>query len=158
MTLHRPSNVDEKTTLETIVAVLNRIAIATPIVFPVHPRTSKMLEQFGIELSKNIYQLPPLGFLESLYLWKDAALVITDSGGLQEETTGLGIPCLTLRENTERPVTVAEGTNKLVQAEELEKEVAAVLAGRGKSGRVPELWDGKAAERIVDVIESLTNQ
>jgi len=158
MTLHRPSNVDQKTTLETIVAVLNRIAKTTPIVFPVHPRTSKMLAQFGIALSRNIHQLPPLGFLESLYLWKDAALVITDSGGLQEETTALGIPCLTLRENTERPVTVAEGTNKLVKAEALEKEVAAVLAGRGKSGRIPEFWDGKAAERLVDVIANIANQ
>ena len=158
MTLHRPSNVDQKTTLEPIVAVLNRIAKATPIIFPVHPRTSKMLDQFGIELSKNVYQLPPLGFFESLYLWKDAALVITDSGGLQEETTGLGIPCLTLRENTERPVTVAEGTNKLVNANVLEKEVDAVLAGRGKNGKVPQLWDGKAAERIVEVIASLANR
>jgi len=93
-----------------------------------------------------------------LYLWKHAALVITDSGGLQEETTALGIPCLTLRENTERPVTVVEGTNKLVKIEELAKEVAEVLAGRGKRGKVPELWDGRAAERIVAVIEHLAQR
>ena len=155
MTLHRPSNVDRKQTLESIVAVLNHIAHEIPIIFPVHPRTSKMLHEFGIELSKNIYSLPPLGFLDSLYLWKDALLVITDSGGLQEETTALGIPCLTLRENTERPVTVLEGTNRLVTVEGLAKEVAEVSGGRAKRGKVPELWDGRAAERIVDVIENL---
>jgi len=155
MTLHRPSNVDSKETLEGIARVLGSIAGEAPIIFPVHPRTSKMLDQFGIGLSKNIYQLPSLGFLESLYLWKDAVLVITDSGGLQEETTALGIPCLTLRENTERPVTVVEGTNRLVQAEGLAKEVTEVLEGRGKRGKVPELWDGRAAERIVDVIANL---
>ena len=135
MTLHRPSNVDRKATLEGIVTVLNRIATEIPIIFPVHPRTNKMLHHFGIELSKNIYQLPPLGFQESLYLWKDAKLVITDSGGMQEETTALNIPCLTLRENTERPVTVWEGTNKLVTVEDLQGEVSEILAGRGKKGK-----------------------
>jgi len=158
MTLHRPSNVDYKETLKGIARVLGSVARETPIIFPVHPRTSKMLDQFGIELSKNIYQLPPLGFLESLYLWKDAALVITDSGGLQEETTALGIPCLTLRENTERPVTVVEGTNRLVKIEELAEEVGEILLGRGKRGTVPELWDGRAAERIVAVIEHLAQR
>lgn len=142
--------------MENIATVLNRIAHDDiPIIFPVHPRTSKMLDRFGIELSNNIYKLPPLGFLESLYLWKDALLVITDSGGLQEETTALGIPCVTLRENTERPVTVTEGTNKLVKVEELAKEVTEILAGNGKRGKIPELWDGKAAERIVDVLENI---
>jgi UDP-N-acetylglucosamine 2-epimerase (non-hydrolysing) len=155
MTLHRPSNVDLKPKMENIATVLNRIAHDIPIIFPVHPRTSKMLDQFGIELSNNIYKLPPLGFLESLHLWKDALLVITDSGGLQEETTALGIPCLTLRENTERPVTVTEGTNRLVRVEELAKEVTGILVGNGKRGKIPELWDGKAAERIVKVLENV---
>lgn len=155
MTLHRPSNVDRKATLEGIVTVLNRIAREIPILFPVHPRTSKMLHHFGIELSKNIYQLPPLGFQESLYLWKDAKFVITDSGGLQEETTALKIPCLTMRENTERPVTVWEGTNKLVKIEDLQGEVSEILAGRGKKGEIPELWDGRAAGRIVKILESM---
>ena len=158
MTLHRPSNVDRKATLEGIVYALNRIAREIPIIFPVHPRTSKMLHHFGIELSTNIYQLPPLGFQESLYLWKDAELVITDSGGMQEETTALKIPCLTLRENTERPVTVSEGTNKLVGVAELEYEVTEVLKGNVKKGRIPDLWDGRAAERIVDILEKIARR
>jgi UDP-N-acetylglucosamine 2-epimerase (non-hydrolysing) len=158
MTLHRPSNVDRKATLEGIATVLNQIAREIPILFPVHPRTSKMLDRFGIELSKNIYQLPPLGFQESLYLWKDAKLIITDSGGLQEETTALKIPCLTLRENTERPVTVLEGTNQLVTVEGLEVEVSEILAGRRKRGQVPGLWDGRAAERIVGILQRISRR
>jgi len=158
MTLHRPSNVDSKETLERIARVLDRIAGNVPIIFPVHPRTSKMLNQFGIALSKNIYQLPPLGFQESLYLWKDAKLVITDSGGMQEETTALKIPCLTLRVNTERPVTVVEGTNQLVKVEALQREVSEILDGRGKTGKIPELWDGKAAKRIVQIIENIAQR
>jgi len=158
MTLHRPSNVDDKETLKAISGVLASIAEEVPIIFPVHPRTRKMLGQFGIALSPNIYRLPPLGFLESLYLWKDALLVITDSGGLQEETTALGIPCLTLRENTERPVTVTEGTNTLVSVGSLTNEVTEVLEGSGKRGKVPELWDGRAAERIVGVIKDIAQR
>jgi len=155
MTLHRPANVDARSTLECIAGALNQIANNIPIIFPVHPRTNKMLNYFGIKLSKHIYQLPPLGFLESLYLWKDAAVIITDSGGLQEETTALGIPCLTLRGNTERPVTVMEGTNKLVKVDSLVKEVEEIWAGHGKRGHVPELWDGRAAKRIVEIIENI---
>ena len=138
MTLHRPSNVDNKKTLEGIEKVLDRVAARIPIIFPVHPRTRKMLDQFGIQLSENIHQVPPLGFQESLYLWKDAKLVITDSGGMQEETTALKIPCLTMRDNTERPVTVWEGTNKLVKVRDLRKEVDEVLEGRGKKGQIPD--------------------
>ena len=116
MTLHRPSNVDEKQKLLEIIDALNSIAEETPITFPVHPRTRKMLDKFNIGLSENIIKLEPLGYQDALYLWKDSLCVFTDSGGLQEETTGLGIPCFTIRENTERPVTVDEGTNTLIGA------------------------------------------
>ena len=111
-----------------------------------------MLKHYDCSLSDKIYQLPPLGFQESLYFWKDARLVMTDSGGLQEETTVLGVPCLTLRENTERPITVLEGTNKLVKVDELEYEVEEILKGNGKKGKVPDLWNGNAAGRIVSVL------
>jgi UDP-N-acetylglucosamine 2-epimerase (non-hydrolysing) len=106
MTLHRPSNVDDSDTFMGIAEALNDIAKEMPILFPVHPRTKKMMVQFQIKLSENIKMMPPLGFKESLFLWKDAKVVLTDSGGLQEETTALGIPCVTIRENTERPITV----------------------------------------------------
>jgi len=152
LTLHRPSNVDEKVTLTGIVEGINKIGNTTPIIFPVHPRTKKMLESFDLSFSENIHLLPPLGFREALYLWKDADFVFTDSGGLQEETTGLGIPCFTIRENTERPVTIEEGTNTLVgcNKDNILNAFAEFKSGRIKQGRIPELWDGKAAERIVD--------
>ena len=152
LTLHRPSNVDNRETLAGIVSALNRIAEISPIVFPVHPRTAKMLKHYDCSLSDKIYQLPPLGFQESLYFWKDALFVITDSGGIQEETTALGIPCLTLRENTERPVTAREGTNTLVSVDEIEYEVEKILNGNGKKGKIPDLWDGEAAGRIVETL------
>jgi len=157
LTLHRPSNVDNLATLAKIVDALNSIAQSAPIIFPVHPRTRKMLEQFNLELSDRIYQLPPLGFKESLFLWKDAQLVITDSGGLQEETTGLGVPCFTIRENTERPITIEEGTNILVGTgmEGIIAAYARFQNGERKDGRVPELWDGQASERIVDILERI---
>jgi len=154
MTLHRPSNVDVKKTFTGIANALNDIAKDMIILFPVHPRTKKMMAQFKIKFSKNIKLLPPLGFKESLFLWKDAKVVFTDSGGLQEETTALKIPCVTIRENTERPITVELGTN--------------VLAGTTKTGilkayrkcfdkvkkaSIPPLWDGKASERIWKVLK-----
>ena len=153
MTLHRPSNVDCRKTFERIAAALNEIAEEKPIFFPVHPRTKKMMEQFGIRLSDRIVQLPPLGFTESLFLWKDAEIVITDSGGLQEETTALGVPCVTIRENTERPITVEVGTNVLAGTgrEAILAAYRESIARRGKAS-VPELWDGKASERIWDVL------
>ena len=153
MTLHRPSNVDDRETFERIAAALNEIAEGRIIFFPVHPRTKKMMEEFGIRLSDRIILLPPLGFRESLLLWKDAKAVLTDSGGLQEETTALGVPCVTIRENTERPVTVEIGTNVLAGTGR-EVIVAAYrksLARRG-TARVPDLWDGRASERIWKVI------
>ena len=154
LTLHRPSNVDNRKMLTAIVSILNKIAEESlPIIFPVHPRTAKRLKQFRLILSDKIYQMAPLGFQESLYFWKDAKFVITDSGGLQEETTALEIPCLTLRENTERPITISEGTNKLVGIGGREHEVKEILKGNGKKGKIPKLWDGKTAERIVKILK-----
>jgi UDP-N-acetylglucosamine 2-epimerase (non-hydrolysing) len=149
LTLHRPSNVDVRETFAGIVAALEEIARETPILFPVHPRTQKMMEAHGIRLSGRIRQLPPLGFMESLLLWKGARAVFTDSGGLQEETTALGVPCVTIRENTERPVTVEVGTNVLAGTSRegiLAAFGEALVKARG--ARVPPLWDGRASERI----------
>jgi len=154
LTLHRPSNVDDREILAGIVRALNEISISVPVVFPVHPRTRKMLEKFRIVLSESVHCLPPLGFHESLNLWKDAALVMTDSGGLQEETTALGVPCITLRENTERPITCEMGTNVLVgnDPEKISKAVDDALSLQRRQASVPPLWDGHAAERIVRIL------
>ena len=154
LTLHRPSNVDSRETFEGIAAALNHIAEDTPIFFPVHPRTKKMMEQFDIKLSDNIKRLPPLGFKESLFLWKDAAVVMTDSGGLQEETTVLGVPCITLRENTERPITIEMGTNVLAgnTTESILDAYRRTVENQGKAFSVPPEWDGRAAERIWKII------
>ena len=158
LTLHRPSNVDSRETLAGITGALNEIAAETPIVFPVHPRTQKMLNEFGITLNRRVILLEPLGFKESLFLWKDAVMVMTDSGGLQEETTALGVPCLTLRYNTERPITIEIGTNTL--AGNKKKDILTCyrhLVKNGKPGlSIPPKWDGKAAERIVEVLISLS--
>jgi UDP-N-acetylglucosamine 2-epimerase (non-hydrolysing) len=157
LTLHRPSNVDSSETFDEIVDALNQISVEMPIVFPIHPRTRKKIEKFNLKLSDRIFLLPPLGFKDSLFLWKDASLVMTDSGGLQEETTALGIPCFTIRNNTERPITITEGTNILVGAtkEGILSTFGRFKNGFRKEGKVPELWDGKAAERIVDKLISL---
>ncbi len=157
VTLHRPSNVDDKGTLCGIMEALMRISEDMPVKFPVHPRTMKTIEAFGLMESINasgIEILPPLPYMAFLRLWKDASLVLTDSGGLQEETTALGIPCFTIRENTERPVTIDEGTNILVGTTKqgILSAYEAFRNGDSKKGRVPELWDGKAAERIVETI------
>ncbi len=150
LTLHRPSNVDTKESFEEITFALNQIAAERPIFFPVHPRTRKMMEQFDISFSENIYLLSPLGFKEALFLWKDAALVMTDSGGLQEETTALGVPCITLRENTERPITIKMGTNMLAgtKKESILKAYRKSIKGKGKEYKLPPKWDGRAAMRI----------
>jgi len=154
MTLHRPANVDDEDKLIEITYALNQVAEETPIIFPVHPRTRKMLDTYGIDLSPNITQLAPLGYQDALYLWKDALCVFTDSGGLQEETTGLGVPCFTIRDNTERPVTVEEGTNTLIgtTGAGILEAYNNLKMGHQKKGTIPELWDGKAAERIVDIL------
>jgi UDP-N-acetylglucosamine 2-epimerase (non-hydrolysing) len=139
-----------------IAAALNEIAQKMIILFPVHPRTKKMMEKFQIRFSENIKLLSPLGFKESLFLWKDAKVVLTDSGGLQEETTVLKIPCVTIRENTERPITVEFGTNVLAGTtkEGILKAFEQCFA-KVKTASIPPLWDGKAAERIMKVIQSI---
>jgi len=157
VTLHRPSNVDDKDTLRGIMEALIRISEDMPVMFPAHPRTKKNIESFGLMNNINssgIEMLPSLPYMAFLQLWKDASLVLTDSGGLQEETTALGVPCFTIRENTERPVTIDEGTNVLVGTTKqgILSEYTAFRNGTSKKGRVPELWDGKAAERIVDLL------
>lgn len=155
VTLHRPSNVDSPESLQRVAQVLRAVAAEIPIVFPVHPRTRANIEKHGIELGSNITLLGPQAYMSFLHLWKDAALVLTDSGGLQEETTALGVPCVTMRENTERPITVDEGSNTLAgtQPEAVIRAALGVIQGRvAKRGRRPALWDGRAAERIVDVL------
>lgn len=158
VTLHRPSNVDDPARLEALVALLERVAERRAVVFPTHPRTRERLERFGLlgRLSSNpaVRLRDPLGYRENLGLMADAALVLTDSGGIQEETTALGVPCLTLRSNTERPATVTDGTNTLV-GDDLDAAwslVVEVLEGRYKQGRAVEGWDGRAAERVTQVL------
>jgi UDP-N-acetylglucosamine 2-epimerase (non-hydrolysing) len=156
ITLHRPSNVDHAATFARLAGALRRIAERLPLVFPVHPRTRANLAKFGIDLGPQVTLLEPLAYMDFLNLWKDARLVLTDSGGLQEETTALGVPCITLRENTERPITITEGSNVLAgtDPELILTAARKVLAGAVVSDRRPALWDGRAAERIVEVLAS----
>jgi UDP-N-acetylglucosamine 2-epimerase (non-hydrolysing) len=159
MTLHRPSNVDDRETLAGIIEALEVIAQRMPIVFPIHPRTRARLTEFGllekVAKQENLMLTEPLGYLDFLGLYSNSHLVLTDSGGIQEETTALGIPCLTLRPNTERPITVTEGTNRLVgnDPEAIKREALDALERPISSARLPELWDGQTARRIVDAIE-----
>ena len=153
VTMHRPSNVDDAGTLAALLGVLGEVALQMPLVFALHPRTRGNIEKFGLTGlldARRMAILPPQGYLEMVGLMKGATMVLTDSGGLQEETTALGVPCLTMRENTERPITIEQGTNTMVGTDvaAIREGVATVLAGRGKRGRVPEYWDGHAAERI----------
>lgn len=156
-TLHRPSNVDSPENLQAILAALLSIADSLPVVFPVHPRTRQRLRSLGLEASHpSLHFMDPVGYLDFLALQRHAAIVLTDSGGVQEETTFLGVPCLTLRENTERPITVEQGTNILIghDMQRLKLEVQRVLHdGPSRKRRVPPLWDGKASERIAKVLE-----
>jgi len=163
MTLHRPSNVDDKKILTELIKTINTIASEVPIIFPCHPRTLRRLHDFGLddlfimkesvlpEASKGIIITEPLNYDDFLYLWKDCTIMLTDSGGLQEETTALGVSCLTLRDNTERPITVEVGTNILIghDMDKLRLEIKKALNGEKKNGRIPDLWDGNASERIV---------
>ena len=153
VTMHRPANVDHADVLGALLGVLREISNSIPLVFALHPRTKGNIERFGLAHlidTPRMIMLPPQGYLEMLGLMAGARIVLTDSGGLQEETTALGVPCLTMRENTERPITVDQGTNTMVGRDinAIRYHAAETLAGRGKSGRVPELWDGRTAERI----------
>ncbi|MDT5268255.1 MAG: hypothetical protein QOH49_441 [Acidobacteriota bacterium] len=166
VTLHRPSNVDEPRVLRGILSALTRISKQLPVVFPIHPRTRKNLEEFGLLGASaeggRVRFVEPLGYLDFLRLYSGARLVLTDSGGIQEETTALGIPCLTLRENTERPVTVELGTNRVVgtDPERIVAEAEAVLSQdkRSEAPRVPPLWDGHTAGRILDALLERTRE
>ncbi len=159
ITMHRPSNVDDETVLTSLIETLASLSKELPLIFPVHPRTKGHIEKFGL-LEKiqnsNIVLLPPLGYLHLLGFMKNAKMVLTDSGGIQEETTALGVPCITLRENTERPITIVEGTNVIVGSdpEKIIQAFSDVMKTGGKAGRVPEYWDGKAAERIVEYLDN----
>lgn len=157
LTLHRPSNVDEKEVFTGLLGALLAISERLPIVFPAHPRTLARIEEFGLAervASSNIKLIEPLGYLDFMRLYSGARLVLTDSGGLQEETTALGIPCLTLRENTERPITIEMGTNVLVGTDpaRIRQTAFDILDDTefGRNAKIPPLWDGKAAERICD--------
>ena len=158
LTMHRPSNVDQPMVLERLVGAILRVARDIPLVFPVHPRARRNLEQTHPELIERVRCVDPLGYFDFMQLVRQARFVLTDSGGVQEETTYLGVPCLTMRENTERPVTVAQGSNRLVgvDPDRIVSEALSVLAHTSPRRQVPDLWDGKAAGRILDVLQGRT--
>ena len=155
-TFHRPSNVDKHENIEQIIFALNNISKRCPVVFPVHPRTMNKLKETGLidRISSNLQLTEPIGYVDFLSLTKNAALVVTDSGGIQEETTFMGVQCLTVRNSTERPVTCIIGTNQMIgqDYEKLQQKANEILDGHIKQGKIPELWDGKAAKRIVKII------
>lgn len=160
LTLHRPANVDDPPTLKGIFTGLAEIAPALPIVFPAHPRTQARIRESGLVLPPGVTMIEPLGYRDFLQLWRHARMVLTDSGGLQEETTALGIPCLTLRENTERPITIEQGTNRLVGTDPqriLEASREILSADQALVPRLPPLWDGRAAERIAAALAARTS-
>jgi UDP-N-acetylglucosamine 2-epimerase (non-hydrolysing) len=152
VTLHRPSNVDDQASLAVIMTELRRLATRLPVVFPMHPRTRKMCEQFGISRNAeaDLKVLEPIGYHDSLCLTENARLILTDSGGLQEESTYFRTPCLTLRPNTERPITITLGSNKLTTGERLSADIEDILNRESEFGTIPPLWDGRSSERIVD--------
>jgi UDP-N-acetylglucosamine 2-epimerase (non-hydrolysing) len=158
VTLHRPSNVDDKESLSGIVDLLNNISELRKVIFPIHPRCKKMMEEYGFisSLKAKVMLTEPLGYKHFLNLVEKAELILTDSGGIQEESTFLGVQCITLRKSTERPITVEIGTNHLVgdDPKEAEHVAVSILNGNLKEGKIPEKWDGKTAERIVDIISS----
>ena len=158
MTFHRPGNVDDKDSLTTLVKLWGEISNKVPLVFSVHPRTYKNIQIFGlqdvIDSYPQLYFIEPLGYLQFIHLVSCSMFALTDSGGIQEETTYLNIPCLTVRPNTERPVTVWEGSNKLIRIDEILDEIELIVSGKGKTGNTPKYWDGKTAERMVKLFET----
>jgi len=162
ITFHRPSNVDNTDNLEKLINALCNVSKEIPLIFPIHPRTYNNLVEFDlmdlVNESPDLLITKPMGYLEFLNIVGLSNFVITDSGGIQEETTVLGIPCLTIRPNTERPITIWEGTNKLIGLQEIEYEVELILKGKGKKGKIPALWDGNAAGRVLNIVESIIKQ
>jgi UDP-N-acetylglucosamine 2-epimerase (non-hydrolysing) len=157
LTMHRPENVDHPETLAHLWKIMNEVAERIPLIFPVHPRTRQRFVDFGMTLDGAVRLIDPLGYLDMLALTKRASMVLTDSGGVQEETTALGVPCLTLREQTERPVTVSVGTSEVLgrDREAILNAVDRVRRGEWKRGGIPEGWDGNAASRIADILKNL---
>ena len=158
VTLHRPSNVDDAESLSKLLSTLRDLSEQMQVIFPIHPRTAARIKELGLETGE-ILLSGPLGYLEFLWLQKNARMVLTDSGGIQEETTYLGVPCLTLRENTERPITVWEGTNVMIGGDFdlLQKEIAKVVSGNAKKGKIPDKWEGKAGERTAQILDLILN-
>ena len=154
MTLHRPSNVDDRSQLSAIVEMIGQTARRIPLIFPVHPRTRQRLESYGLiaglSAGDGVCLIEPVGYVDFMNLVFSSRFVLTDSGGVQEESTYLGIPCLTLRKNTERPITVTEGTNRLIEVEDVTASVDQILSGNWPKGHAPDRWDGKTAGRIVE--------
>ena len=153
MTLHRPANVDQEAQLKALIDEIIAHSEDLPLIFPVHPRTAKVLKELGIQHPR-LHLIGPLGYLEFNYLVERAKVVLTDSGGITEETTVMGVPCMTLRDNTERPETITEGTNELIgtNPNAIQPAMKKLFSGNWKTGRIPHLWDGKTAERIVDIL------
>ena len=158
VTLHRPSNVDDAKALGEIIDTLHTLSKEMQVVFPIHPRTAERMKELGLN-REGLTMCGPLGYLQFLWLQKNAKMVLTDSGGIQEETTYLGVPCLTLRENTERPITVTEGTNILIgrDFDLLRTEIQKVVSGNSKKGKVPDKWEGNAGERTAIILDSILN-
>lgn len=156
MTLHRPANVDEENKFGDLLNAIIESARELPIIFPVHPRTAKIIQSLNLSDSQSLFLIDPIGYLEFNYLVKHSKCVITDSGGITEETTVMNVPCITLRDNTERPETVEIGTNELIgtKPSAIKPALDKLFSGNWKNGRIPEKWDGKAAERIVEILQT----
>jgi UDP-N-acetylglucosamine 2-epimerase (non-hydrolysing) len=159
MTFHRPNNVDSFESLKRLLEILGIVSEKVPLIFPVHPRTYKNILEYGfqevIDKYHHLFFIEPLGYLQFINLLQNAKFALTDSGGIQEETTYMNIPCLTVRPSTERPITIWEGSNKLIKVEDILPEVDLIINGKGKKGHTPTFWDGQSAQRIIQIIEKL---